>query len=227
MATPATLLDGTEQVDEARHVIGAHVEHRPAAVEIVEAGIGMPALMAGAHEEGGAADRLADRAGVDELARGLLRAAEEGVRRGADAHALRLRRLDQLLRLGGGDAERLLAVHMLAGRDGAEADLDMGLRHREVDDDLDRGIGEHRVDRHRLEPELGGARLGRCLVQVGDATHVEDRETPRRLEIGRADIAAAYETDPDAIRHVHLPRMWLMPAAYRCGAGPVVPQGAP
>ena len=62
----------------------------------------MPALVAGGTEEGGAADRLADGALVDQLAAGLVGAAEEGVGGAADAQALGRRRVDQLPRLGDG-----------------------------------------------------------------------------------------------------------------------------
>ena len=97
---------------------------------------------------------LADGAFVDQLARGLVRAAEEGVGRAADPHALGLRRVDQLARLGDGDAERLLRMDVLAGGDGLQADLDMRLRHGQVEDDLDRGIGEQRVDGLRRDAEF-------------------------------------------------------------------------
>ncbi len=48
-----------EQVDEIGDVIGAHVEHRAAAAEIVEGRARVPAFMARAHEEGGSADSAA------------------------------------------------------------------------------------------------------------------------------------------------------------------------
>ena len=95
----------------------------------------MPALVAGGAEEGGAADRLADGAIVDELAGCLVGAAEEGVGRAADAQALGFGRVDQLLRFGQADAQRLLRMDVLAGGDRLEADLDMGAGHGEVDDD--------------------------------------------------------------------------------------------
>ena len=57
--------DRPEQVDEVGDVVGPHVEHRAAARGVVEGRARVPALVAGAHEEGGAGDRLADRALVD------------------------------------------------------------------------------------------------------------------------------------------------------------------
>ena len=107
--------DGPEQLDEVGDVVGPHVEHRPAAAQIVEARRRMPALVAGAHEEGAAGDRRADRAVVDQLARGLVAAAEEGVGRAADAQALLRGEVHHLARLGDVDAERLLGIDVLAG----------------------------------------------------------------------------------------------------------------
>ena len=73
-----------EEIDEVGDIIGSHVEHRAAAGEVIEAGIGMPALMARAHEERRAADRPADQPFVDGAARGLVGAAEKRVRRAAE-----------------------------------------------------------------------------------------------------------------------------------------------
>ena len=87
--------DGAEQVDEVGDVVGPHVEHRAAAAEVIEARIGMPALVAGAHEEGRPADRAADQAVVDALARGLMGAAEERVGRAAETQAPGGRGLDE------------------------------------------------------------------------------------------------------------------------------------
>ena len=171
--------DRPEQIDKVGDVVRPHVEHRPAAGEVVEAGLGMPALMARAHEEGGAADRPADRAVVDQLARGLVAAAEERVGRAADAQAsCRRRPRSSLARLGDIDAERLFGMDVLAGGDRPEADLDMRFRHREVEDDLDRGIGEQRLDRARRNAEFRRARLGRRGVGVGKRDDVEDRKLP-------------------------------------------------
>lgn len=42
--------DRSQQVNEIGNVIGSHIQHRPAANLVVEGGIRVPALMAGAHE---------------------------------------------------------------------------------------------------------------------------------------------------------------------------------
>ena len=86
-------------------------------------------------------------------------------------------RLDELRAVREGDAERLLRMDVLAGGDRLQADLDMRLRHGEVEHDLDRRIGEQRVDRTRRHAELRRARLRRRRIGVGERVDVEDRET--------------------------------------------------
>ena len=79
-------------------------------------------------------------------------------------------------RLGDVDAERLFGMDVLAGGERLQPDLDMRLRDGEVDDDLDRRIGEQRVDRARGQAEFRGPRLGRLGIDVGERDDVEDRE---------------------------------------------------
>ena len=119
----------------------------------------------------------ADRALVDQLAAGLVRAAEEGVRRAADAQAALGRARRAASALPRSHAERLLRIDVLAGVDGAQPDLDVRRRDRQVHDDLDRRVGEQLVDRHALSAELRrrGARAA-SGSQVGDAADLEDRE---------------------------------------------------
>ncbi len=58
-------LHRADQVDEGGNVIRTHVEHRSGTLAIVETGIGMPAFVAGTHEESGAGDGAADGAFID------------------------------------------------------------------------------------------------------------------------------------------------------------------
>ena len=160
----------------------------------------MPALVAGAHEEGGAGDRPADRAFVDQLAGGLVAAAEEGVGRAADAQTPCLAPRPAALRASGEvDAERLLRMHVLAGGDRLQADLDMGERHRQVDDDLDVGVGEQALLRSSLGCRTPRPRFRRPAGFMSATPRVEDREDLRRLEVGRADVAAADDADADPV----------------------------
>ena len=144
-----------EKIDEVGDIIGSHVEHRAAAGEVIEARVGMPALVARAHEERGAADRPADQPFVDRTARGLMGAAEERVGRAAEPQALwPPRRRSGRRASASADAERLLRMDVLAGGERLQADLDMRLRDREIEDDLDGRIGEHRIDRSAREGRI-------------------------------------------------------------------------
>ena len=174
---PMTLATGPEQLDQIGDVVWPHVEHRPAAAQIVEAGRRVPALVARTHEEGAAGDRHADRAVVDQLARGLVAAAEERVRRAADAQALGRRKVHHLARLGHVDAERLLRVHMLAGVEHRQADVGVGQRHGQVDHDLDVVALQQLIDPHRRNAELGAALLGGGAAHVGDRAAARDRRS--------------------------------------------------
>ena len=184
----------------------------------------MPELMAWAHEKGRAADRPANRALVDQFSRRLMRAAQKCVGRATDPQASSAGGVDQLARLGDVDAERLFRMNMLARGDRLQADLDMRFGNGEIDDDLDRGIGEKRVDRSRLQPKFTGARLGRPRIGVRQRDDVEDRKAFRGFQIGRADIAAADDADADALQ---FKSPAFEPSIPRLAAGPVVPHGAP
>ena len=148
----------------------------------------MPALMARAHEIGGAADGLTEHAAIDHLARSLMGAAEESVGRRADAQPFGARRLNQLLAFGKDDAERLFRIDVLARFDRAQANLNVRLGDGEVEDDVDRGIGKQGIQLHRLEAKLVGARLGSSRVHIGYGTNIEHRKILRCLEIGGRDI---------------------------------------
>jgi hypothetical protein len=100
-------------------------------------------------DEGNAAHGLADPPLVDQLDRGLDRAAEEGVRCAADQHAGRVGRAQDLPgRLHAG-RQRLLAPHVLAGGYGLEARGGMRERRRQIHDQFDLAIAQQLVWRAR------------------------------------------------------------------------------
>ena len=102
----------------------------------------MPALVAGTHEESGPADRPTDRAGVDQRPRRLVAAAEKRVRGAAEPQSARRGGVGKLSSFRQADAKRLLRIDVLAGGDRSQADLGMGGRHGQVEDDLDRRVGQ-------------------------------------------------------------------------------------
>jgi hypothetical protein len=153
--------------------------------------------MSRAHEEGAAGNRRADRAVVDQLARGLVAAAEKGVRRAADPQVLLRSDVQHLSRLRDVDAERLFGMDMLAGVEHCEADVSVSQRHREVDHDLDVVALEELVDPHRRQTELGTAALRRIAAHVGERADIEDRKALRSFQIRGADVAATDYSDAD------------------------------
>ena len=95
-------------------------------------------------------------------------------------------------------AARLPDHHWVFG-----ANLDMGRRNGQVDDDIDRRVGEERIDRHGGETECAGASAGGFGAQVGDTADIEDRERSRSFQIGFADVTAADDADADALHALH------------------------
>jgi hypothetical protein len=61
---------------------------------------------------------------------------------------------------------------VLAGRDRFQADLDMRLWDREIENDLDGRIRQHGIDGARVKTEFGRARFGRRGVGVGQGDDV-------------------------------------------------------
>ena len=184
----------------------------------------MPALVARAHEERGTADRPADQAFVEGAPRSLMGAAEKGVGRRAEPQAFGRRGFDQPARLGDGDAKRLFRVNVLAGGDRFQPDVDMGVRHSEIEDDLHGRIGKQRVHRPRRNAKFRRAGLGGRRIGVSERDQVEDWELSRRGQIGGADVPAADDADTYRLHH-NSPTCEAR--ASRTDAGPVVPQGAP
>src|SRR5262249_30099283 len=123
---------------------------------------------------------------------------------------------DELARLRDGDAERLFRVDVLAVFDRSQPDRHVRLGHSEIDDDLDVRVGEEIADGSRRNVEFLAARLGGGRVDIGESANVENGEDPRRLEVGRTDIAAADDADADAI---HGPLWFSFQALFRqrCG----------
>src|SRR5690606_32736756 len=119
---------------------------------------------------------------------------------------------DQVLALGEGHPQRLFGVDVLTGFDRAQAHLDMCTRYGEVDDDVDRGVGQQRLDRDRRHVELRALLFGDLGPHVRDGAYIEHIEARHRLEILRRNIAAPDDADAKATGHAVLPRL------NRCGA---------
>ena len=166
----------------------------------------MPVLHAVAHHEAAAAGDLADAAIVDQVARQLVRAAEEGVRRRTDAQLALLRALPEVEAFLDGEHEGLLRIDVLAGVEHLPRHLIVDRRYRQVDDDVDVLRGEQVVDGLGAQAEFLGAGLGGIHVDVRAGAHLDALEERRQLEIGGRDVAAADDADAEFLCHVDAPQ---------------------
>ena len=189
------LLHRSEQIDQRRDVIRAHVKQRPAAFEIVERGSRMPGFMSVAEHERGACDHTADQPVVDQLAAGLMAAAEEGVRRASRAQILFLREFQNLLSRLGVQPERFFRIDVLARLQRHAVHLRMRLRRCQVQNDFNSGI--RKQIRHGKMTESVFLRFfpGRVLSDVRARHELQVREDLCVLQIGVADVSTADQSD--------------------------------
>ncbi len=167
----------------------------------------MPSFVAVAHHEGRGRDRLADPAVVYQLATGLDARAEERIGRAADEHSFLPCRGQRPAAVGPVDGQRLLAMDVLARRDGRQVDLGMGLWGRQIDDDLDVGIRQQLFDSAGdRDVEFGSTIAGAVHVNVAYRDQIQDLEHATALDVGRADVAATDEADRNLDRHKLTPR---------------------
>ena len=111
---------------------------------------------------------------VDELARGLQAAAEEGVGGAAHEQVFLSREREHARALGGLEREGFLAVRMLAGAQDALVHGGVRLRDGEVDDQVEVVVRQERVDGQRADAMLGRLGLGAGGVEVGAGDDFEN-----------------------------------------------------
>ena len=97
------------------------------------------------------AEHIADPPVIDCLPAGLMASAQERVRRAAEADTGCVRCCDQGAAFFERDRQRLFGIDVLSRIDDRAADLGMGKRDGDVDDDLDLIVGQQSLDRHRLD----------------------------------------------------------------------------
>lgn len=130
-----------------------------------------------------------------------MRAAEEGVRRAADGKALRLGDRPQLLALLQGEHQRLFRIDVFAGFEDCLGDRIVRVRNGQVDDDVDIGIGEQRLDALSFNAVFGRPRLGCRRVDVGAGDNLDAPEKRGKLEVGGGDVAASDDADAKFLGH--------------------------
>src|SRR5262245_33831697 len=192
--------DRPEQVHESREVVDADVQDRTSALAEELGRCRMEDLRPTIHERDRAADRVAEATGVDLRPGGLERAAEKRVRRTADPDPGALSGTQDGPGLDPIGGEWLLALDVPAGLDRREADLRMNGNGRDVQDDVDGGVLEQRVEVERPHAGLRRDRLGPRRVGVGARHEAHARVAGQAGEVLARDVAAADHPDPERTR---------------------------
>ncbi len=163
----------------------------------------MPGVRTADEHRGGCAERPSDRIPVDQAPARLVGTAEEGVRGTAETEAATLGIHDELSAFGAGRSERLLGVDVLARGEGSPHQRSVRFGRREIEHELDLGIGDECIDRRRPQPVLRRERLRELLIEIGARDGLPPIERNRVLDVTRSDDSAA--DDADAHRRGHAP----------------------
>ena len=196
--------DRAQQVDQVGDIIGAKVQHRAGTGQEKELGVGVPAFHPVVLHGGSARDDGAYAALVQNGPRLLMRAAKKGIRRAADRQALGRRQIAQRNPLFQCQNQRLFGIGVLARLKNALGDLVMGIRDRQVDDDVDVLVGQQIIDRLGPGVEFGRPCRGSLHVDVGHGAHFQPLEQRRKPQIRGRDIAASDDANAK-ICHVFRP----------------------
>jgi hypothetical protein len=139
-----------------------------------------------------------EAAAADQARGRLLRLAEEGRWRATEADAAGRCELDQLVSLARTERERLLAVDVAARFQRPLRDLVVGLVDRQVDDDVDRLVPQHVVERRVTAAavslcEGGGPRR----IQVRGRHQPDLRMGHGVVRIPARDVAGSNDSDAE------------------------------
>ena len=155
----------------------------------------MPTVGTADEHRRGCPERLSDRSVGDQPPARLVGAAEERVRRAAETKPLLLRGRDELPAFAAGRGKRLLGVDVLARIERGAHDSSMRLRWREIEHELDLGIGNQRVDGQWPQSVLARETLGELGVEIGAGDRLPVLERCGVLDVARCDDPAAHDAD--------------------------------
>ena len=128
----------------------------------------------------------------------LLRLPEKGRRRAAEPQPARRRERDQLLCLARAERHRLLAVHVTPRLEGALRHLVMGVVDGQVDDDVDRRIGQQLIERAvDGAAVLGAERRSLRRIQVRRRCQPDLRMREDVGGVGTRDVAGADDAEAE------------------------------
>ena len=138
---------------------------------------------------------LANRALVQNGAGLLMRATQKGIWCAADRQALGLGQITQGRALFQRQHQRLFGIGVLARFQNALGDGVMRVRDRQVDHDVQRGVGKQVIHALRFDVELCRAGLGGVHVDIRHSADFQPFEQGGEFQIRGRDIAAADDTD--------------------------------
>ena len=196
---PGDPADGPEQGDDRGQVVRAHVQERAGAVREELLGVRVPGVRAADEHRRADGERLADRTLVDQGAARLEGAAQEDVRRAADPQPELVGQSEELEALRHVDRERLLGVDVLAGLERRAGHGAVRSGRRQVEHDVDRGIGQQLLDRGHGQAVRLAELDGLLAHEVGARDELERVERGRMLGVVPADHAAADDADVHAV----------------------------
>ena len=161
----------------------------------------MPALRAGVRDGRGRDERRPDQTLVDHRSRRLQASAEERVRCRSDAHARGGGRIEEPARVLARGRERLLGVDVLAGGDRSQRDRGVRRGWRQDERDVDRWVGQDRLDGHRWKAAGNSQRLRPLPIEVSAGGELQRLIPGRPFQVEVGDVAGPDDRDAGGTIH--------------------------
>ena len=184
----------TKQIDQSGAVIRTEIQHRTCAVIIEERSLS-PLFGTASGNDRRSGKRLSDPAVVEQFAGGLLTAAEIGIRSAADAEPFLLRQTNHLLSIFKIHSEGFFRIGVFARVERVYRDLGVNLRRRQIDDDLDIGIGKQLLVGDVCHAVEFMFLCGPLRNDIGARDHFKIAEFLRCLEVRVGNHSASDNTD--------------------------------
>jgi len=100
-------------------------------------------------------------------------------------------------------ARGLLRIDMLAGLHRRKGNSEMGVRHGEIEDQIDVLAGQQFSGRHGPHRIFPGPRLCHVRIKVGAGRDLNSFEQGRQTEISGRNITASHHTNVKIASHCH------------------------
>ena len=168
-------LNGAEQRDERRQIIGRHIQHGACIFRVVGQRIRMPGLNAEISHVRGDEKRLSDDARVQVETHALQSGGKKCIRRAADHHAFLVRKIQDLLRFLQRRGKRLLAEQIPACFYDFAVQGRVKRRRRQVDDNIQAVVRQKFIRRAGL--------FNPVLFRVGSGRFRKNVRTGRNMQI--------------------------------------------